>query len=161
LKHAELNNTYLGRLYRADKKVFALVSFFIVGTIYCLFNCSTFLFSNRCEEFPFLLYGMYSLREEPQETYTAYSLVIDGKEVNYSKLKDSQRELILSPLSHLSTSIDSNEFRQFKEWLFRYSVDMRGLETNKMDVYKLTCAYKQDGTPQVLKKELFYTYAIE
>src|SRR3954468_17221891 len=104
--------TYLVRLYKADEKVFALVALFILGTLYCLINCNTFLFSKRCEEFPFLLYGMYSLREEPQPTYTTYSLVIDGKEVNYSRLKDSQRELILSPLSHLPTSIDSVEFQR-------------------------------------------------
>jgi hypothetical protein len=157
----KLNCTYLALLYKADKKVFALISFFILGTLYCIINCNTFLFSNRCEEFPFLLYGMYSLREKPQEIYTTYSLVIDDKEVNYSKLKDSQRELILSPLEHLDDGIDSTKFKPFKEWLFRYSVDMRGLETNKMDVYKLTCAYKEDGSPQVLKKELFYTYVID
>src|SRR3954465_11714962 len=107
--------TYLSRLYKADKKVFALVALFILGTVYCIINCNTFLFSKRCEEFPFLLYGMYSLREEPQPTYTSYSLVIDGKEVNYSRLKDSQRELILSPLEHLSSSIDSTDLRRFKE----------------------------------------------
>jgi hypothetical protein len=152
---------YLVRLYKEERKVFALVIVFIMGTLYCIFNCNTFLFTKRCEEFPFLLFGMYSLREEPQQTYTTYSLVIDGKEVNYSRLKDSQRELILSPLSHLSSSIDSADFKRYKEWLFRYSVDMRGLETNRMDVYKLTCAYRANGTPEILKKELVYTYAID
>src|SRR3954470_5101115 len=124
----KLTDTFLGRLYKADKKVFALIVIFIAGTLYCLINCNTFLFSKRCEEFPFLLYGMYSLREEQQPTYTTYSLFIDGKEVNHSRLKDSQRELILSPLAHLPANIDSTELLRFKQWLFRYSVDMRGLE---------------------------------
>src|SRR5688572_7538046 len=105
-------NTFLFRLFNADKKLLAVIAFFASGTLYCVFNCNTFLFTRRCEEFPFLLYGMYSLKAEAQETYTAYSFVIDGKEVNYSKLKDSQRELITSPLLHaipLMDSLDANK----------------------------------------------------
>lgn len=159
-------NTYLFRLFRADKKLFAVIVFFMTGTLYCVFNCHTFLFTKRCEEFPFLLYGMYSLPVEAQKTYTTYSFVIDGKEVNYSKLKDSQKELITSPLLHaipLMDSIEANKEKvnRLKQWLFRYSVDMRGLETNGMEVYKLTCAYNKSGLPEVLKKELLYTYALQ
>lgn len=161
-----LKSTYLYRLFTTDKKLFALVSIYIACVLFCIFNCLTFLVSKRCEEFPFLLYGMYSLREEPQQTYTTYSFVIDGKEVNYSKLKDSQRELITSPLIHAiplmdSTDANTEKVNRFKEWLFRYSVDMRGLETNKMDVYQLTCAYNENGNPQVIKKELLYKYELK
>ncbi len=161
-----LKATYLYRLFNADKKLFALVSVFIAGTLYCIINCNTFLFAKRCEEFPFLLYGMYSLREEPQQTYTTYSFVIDGKQVNYSKLKDSQRELITSPLIHAvplmnSTEANAEKVNRFKEWLFRYSVDMRGLEKNTMDVYQLTCAYDKEGSPHIIKKELLYKYELK
>ncbi|MES2621498.1 MAG: hypothetical protein V4615_11665 [Bacteroidota bacterium] len=161
-----LKNTFLLRLFKTDKKLFVVILFFIVGTMYCIVNCNTFLFTRRCEEFPFLLYGMYSLPEETQETYTTYSFVIDGKEVNYAKLKDSQRELITSPLLHAfplmdSTGANKEKINKLKQWLFRYSVDMRGLETNAMDVYKLTCAYNKNGLPEVLKKELLYTYVLQ
>jgi len=116
------------------------------------------------EEFPFLLYGMYSLKEEAQNNYTAYSMVIDGREVNYSRLKEPQKELMISSLQHVIPFIEagiqkSKEVEAYKEWLFRYSVDMRGLESNKMSVYTLTCAYNSAGNPQILKKELLYTYA--
>ena len=113
-----------------------------------------------------MLYGMYSLPVEAQKTYTAYSFVIDGKEVNYSKLKDSQRELMISPLLHAiplmdSFAVNKKKVQRLKEWLFRYSVDMRGLETNQMEVYKLTCTYTEKGLPKILKKELLYAYALQ
>ena len=159
-------NTFLFRLLTVDKKVLALVSIFIAGTLYCIINCNTFLFAKRCEEFPFLLYGMYSLRQDPQQTYTTYSFVIDGKEVNYSKLKDSQKELITSPLIHAAPLMDSTEANEekvnrLKEWLFRYSVDMRGLQTNAMEVYQLTCTYSNEGSPHIIKKELLYKYELK
>ena len=163
---ANFKSTFLVQLYKGDKKLFALVSIFVAGTLFCIFNCNTFLFSKRCEEFPFLLYGMYSLKEPPQATYTTYSIFIGGEEVNYSKLKDSQRELLTSPLIHSVTLVDSTaknnaELQKLREWLFRYSVDMRGLQSNKMEVYKLTCAYNEVGLPHVMKKELLYVYALQ
>lgn len=159
-------DTYLFQLYKSDKKIFALVALYIAGIAYCIVNCNTFWFAKRCEEFPFLLFGMYSLYEKPQDTYTTYSIVIDGRGVNYSKLKDSQRELMNSPLLHSIALFDSTgkhdeKLMQLREWLFRYSVDMRGLETNKMEVYELTCAYNENGVPHILKKELLYSYALQ
>ena len=161
-----LETTYLYRLFIADKKLFALITIYVAGVLFCIFNCNTFLFFKRCEEFPFLLYGMYSLREEPQHTYTTYSFVIDGKEVNYSKLKDSQHEPITSPLIHAVPRMDSanahgEKVTSLKEWLFRYSVDMRGLEKNTMDVYQLTSAYNNEGSPHIIKKELLYKYELK
>jgi hypothetical protein len=155
-----LHQTYLIRLFHVDKKLFSIVALYVIGILYCIINCNTYLFAKRCEEFPFLLYGMYSLPEKNAETYTTYSIVIDGKEVNYSRLKDSQRELILSSLAHLNFG-DTLQTKQYMEWLFRYAVDMRGLETNRMDVYKLTCSYQEDGSPKLQRKDLLYTYAIE
>ena len=59
-----------------------------------------------------------------------------------------------------SAIANQEKVNRLKEWLFRYSVDMRGLETNKMEVYELTCAYRENGLPEILKKELLYAYAL-
>jgi hypothetical protein len=39
--------------------------------------------SRQREEFPFFLYGMYSLNELPQQNYYTYSITIGDQEIKY------------------------------------------------------------------------------
>jgi hypothetical protein len=151
-----LKNTFLFRLYKGDKTLFAIVALFLCGTLF-------YTFSGR-EQFPFLLYNANALKEYPKETYTSYSIVIDGKEVNYTRLKDSQRKLMLSSIRETKELMKQSKLTKeqktyFEKWLFTYSVDMRGVETNKMEVYELNCTYKDNGLPEITNKELLFSYA--
>jgi hypothetical protein len=115
------------------------------------------------EEFPFFLYGMYSLKEKPQDTYIAYTIKVDDTEIKYSKLRDSQRELITSTLGNAvplmeEGKLSAQEVSRFKNWLMNYCMDMRMTSDSKMDVFKLSCNYDSAGQIKVLKKELVYSY---
>ena len=151
-----LKNTFLFRLFRQDKLLFAFISVYILGICYYALR--------QREEFPFLLYGMYSLKEKPQDSYTTYSIKIDDTEIKYAKLRDSQRELITTTLDNAASLIEQDKLsaadeNNFKKWLMNYCLDMRMPSDSKMDVFKLSCNYDSLGQIKVLKKELVYTYA--
>ncbi|MDB5283589.1 MAG: hypothetical protein JWO06_2664 [Bacteroidota bacterium] len=151
-------NTFLYRLFSADKLLFGIIIVYALGVMYYSFR--------QREEFPFLLYGMYSLKEPAQQTYTTYSIVLDSQEIRYSKLRDAQRELINSTLTQAIPMMESGKMSRedsaaFKTWLMNYTADMRMVGDNKMHVYRLTCNYNQQGHVSVLKKEEVYTYGEE
>jgi hypothetical protein len=150
-----LENTFLFRLFRKDKILFALIALYMTGILYYSLR--------QREEFPFLLYGMYSLKEEPKETYTTYSVEVSEQEIKYGKLRDAQRELITSTLENgmpliAASKLSSSDEAKFKEWLMKYCLDMRLAGDNRMNVYKLSCNYDSAGQVKILKKELVYTY---
>jgi hypothetical protein len=150
-----LKNTYLFRLFRHDKLLFAVISLYMLGILYYALR--------QREEFPFLLYGMYSLKEKPQDAYIAYSIKVDDTEIKYSKLRDSQRELITSTLENAESLIakgklNATDENKFKAWLMNYCLDMRMPNDSKMDVFKLSCNYDSAGQIKVLKRELVYSY---
>ena len=116
------------------------------------------------EEFPFWLYGMYSLKEKPQPTYSTYSIVIDDVEIRYARLRDAQRELMTSTIDNAipllaEHKLSAADEQKFKAWLMNYCLDMRMTSDSKMDIFKLTCNYDDAGQIKVLKKELVYSYA--
>ncbi len=152
-----LKLTFLFRLWVTDKKLFTVVLLYIAGILFCIFNCNTFLFSNRCEEFPFLLYGMYSLKEEPRETYSHYIISIDGKILQGSPLSDSRYELVNSVIEHVEGMDIPLEEKQRK----RDSV-LRWLESyvpgeNRIAVFRNTVAYNSAGEQEPLHTELLFT----
>ncbi|HWB63594.1 MAG TPA: hypothetical protein VG603_08810 [Chitinophagales bacterium] len=153
-----IKNTWFGQLYANSKWLFALVCIYGLGILYYA--------AHQREEFPFLLYGMYSLKVGPSPTYTAYSIELGEQEIKYIKLRDAQREMIGSNLEHAMPMIEdgtmsADEQAAFKKWLMNYCNDMRISGDNKMNVYKLTCYYDETGKVHVLKKELVLTYATE
>ena len=150
-----LKNTFLFRLFRQDKLLFTVIILYLAGVFYHVLK--------QREEFPFFLYGMYSLKEKPQESYIAYSIKVDDTEIKYSKLRDSQRELITSTLGNAVPLLEEGklspeEVSRFKNWLMNYCMDMRMISDSKMDVFKLSCNYDSAGQIIVLKKELVYSY---
>lgn len=144
-----LQKTFLYKVLKADKVLFGFFIFYIAGLLF-------FALKSR-EEFPFLLYGMYSLKEPAKPEYTTYEIFLAGQKVDYSRLWDSQRELITANLSAYE-SLSTDKQQAFKEWLFRYVADMRTIDNNTLRVEKLHCAYT-DGKPLVLKRETLFDYA--
>jgi hypothetical protein len=153
-----IEKLFLYKLLKADKALFVAVCLYLLGILYYAVH--------QREEFPFLLYGMYSLKEEPKSSYMTYSIELEGQEIKYAKLRSVQREMISSTLNLAiplieKGKIDSIDELKLKKWLMDYSGDMRLLGQNKMDVYRLTCNYNEAGKIQVLKKQLIYTYATD
>lgn len=145
-------------MWKADKRLFALIAIYITGLAWFALR--------QHEEFPFLLYGMYSLKEKPQDTYIAYAIKVDGKEVRYTTLWDLQKEMIVSPLTHAiplyeSGKISEHEMKQLYAWLFRYMADMRMVEDNTMTIEKLTCRYAPNGSAEVINRETVINYVAE
>jgi hypothetical protein len=149
---------FLLRLFRIDKVLFAAVCLYITGVLYHALK--------QREEFPFFLYGMYSLKVPPQPNYYTYSITIGGQEIKYAKLRDAQKELIESSLEHAvpmmqAGTLSKDDELKFKRWLMNYCLDMRMPGDNTMNVYRLSCSYNAAGQIAVDKRELIYTYAGE
>lgn len=140
-----MKNTFLFRVYREFKLLFVVAIIFIVGTLW-------FALKSR-EEFPFLLFGMYSLKEEAQEEYIAYSIMVDGSEIVYKNMYDPQRELVSTTLSNTVAVNGLLSNTSFTNWLKGYTAG-----GNPMEIYKLTCTYLPDGKPQITKRELIYPH---
>jgi len=150
-----LKNTFLFRLFGKDKLLFAVIAIYITGVLYYTLR--------QREEFPFLLYGMYSLKEPGKDRYTTYSVEVDEMEIRYGKLRDAQRELITTTMENAipllqQGKLSNADAANFKAWLMRYCLDMRLSGDNKMNIYKLTCAYNDKGQAKILNKELVYSY---
>ncbi len=150
-----LKNTFLFRLFRADKLLFGVIAFYMLGVAYYALR--------QREEFPFFLYGMYSLKEKPQPTYSTYSIVIDDVEIRYARLRDAQRELMTASIDNAlpllaAGKLSAADEQKFKAWLMNYCLDMRMTSDSKMNIFKLTCSYDDAGRIKVLKKDLVYTY---
>ena len=141
-----LRSTFLYTLYREFKLLFVIALDFLLGTTW-------FALHSR-EEFPFLLFGMYSLKETKQPEYVAYTIVIEGKDIVYDNLPDAKQELVATSLAN-TVSLDTNSLDNaaFTNWLNRYAANEESLE-----IYKLTCAYTLNGTPQIIKRERLYPH---
>lgn len=143
-----LSNSFFYRVFQADKKLFVVFAFYALGVLY-------FALKQR-EEFPFLLYGMYSLKEEAKPNYVTYQIAIDGKVLETTKLKDAKAELITSPLAHIAGEIETGkandaDLAAYANWLLKYVG-----EGNSVTIYKLSCGYSAKGEPTIITKELLY-----
>ena len=150
-----IKNTFLFRLFDKDKLLFAIIAIYMTGVLYHALR--------QREEFPFFLYGMYSLKEKPKDAYVAYSIKVDDTEIKFAKLRDAQRELITTTLDNAVPLLESGKLsktdeNKFKSWLMNYCLDMRMPSDSKMDVFKLSCNYDSAGQIKILKKELVYSY---
>ncbi len=144
-----LKHTFLYRVFQADKKLFALFSLYILGVLYGV--------RYSREEFPFMLYGMYSLPETNQQEYVTYRIEVDGRAVPFTTMWDSQKELFTSPLTSYD-SLTENYRAQFQPWLLRYASANAG---KKLRVYRLTCRYNANGVPQIISQTELFNYAAE
>ncbi|MFM2307654.1 MAG: hypothetical protein RLZZ367_2323 [Bacteroidota bacterium] len=137
-----IQNTFLYKTYRDFKLLFAIVVLWAVGSLWYALHSH--------EEFPFLLFGMYSLKQQAKPEYTQYALITDdGKEFIYANLKDPQRELLQHGIANTADATQSSpEFvawvkrtttkgQPFKIVLRRYTYNAKGqpVETSTQIVY--------------------------
>lgn len=145
----QLKNTYLFRLYTQFKALFVVVCMFIGGTLWFAFHSH--------EEFPFLLYGMYSLPESANDTCEWYSIELFGREITYEDFPDTKRELITSPLYHYNSEKPTNITpTEFYGWLFFYLQKTVSLEGPQIKVNQYLYRYNKQGRPILLSKKVVY-----
>ena len=148
-----INNTYLARVLKENRALFILMCAYILGVLYYA--------SRQREEFPFLLYGMYSLNEYAQPEYITYTITIGDKEINYDELPDTKKELITVPLAKALAAqerfeMDGMALVKLQAWLYEYTGAKE--QGGKMSINKLTCRYGEDGRPVIVNKETIAIY---
>jgi len=150
-----LENTYFIQLLRTDKLLFVLIAVYVLGLGY-------FALRQR-EEFPFLLYGMYSLKVEQQpQSISTIELIIANDTLPLSTLRDPQRELLATTLGHaVQCEPDSLQLRALQAWIFRYVADMRMVASNKMQVHRLSASVDEGGNIGSVKREIIFDYEME
>ena len=97
-----MKKLFLIRIYRENKFLFYIFCLFCTGQIFFLWK--------GVETTPFYLYGMYSAKQYPKESYRIFIIEINGKEFNYDKLPSANREMTISSLEHYC-ALDENNFR--------------------------------------------------
>jgi hypothetical protein len=151
----KLEKTYFGQLYQADKLLFSILLILVLGTGF-------FAFRQR-EEFPFLLYGMCSLKETNRPTsISTLELIVANDTLQLSTLRDPQRELIETTIEHaLVNDLDSAQAKKLQAWTFRYVADMRMVASNTMQVHRLSATADEAGGIGMVKREIIYDYEME
>jgi hypothetical protein len=139
-----MKNTFLFRVYAQSRFLFSLAVIAIAATLYCA--------AIRTEQFPFLLYGMYSTIDCGYGEYATYSLEIGGKEIAVTTMCDAKQELVGTTMANAMGAENWMETREaLAGWLKRYTGG-RG----EVKIYKLQCVYTAEGKLLVKKRELLY-----
>lgn len=143
---------YLYRVFTHSKLLFTFFLLFVFGTLISAYRTQ--------EQFPFLLYGMYSQKEFAQANYTTYRMEISGQPIIWSNLPDAQHELIQTTLLNAiglreSNRINDAEWEKFMRWLFVYSADMRMIDENVMSIYEVNCRYVNGNLVKDSEKQIY------
>jgi hypothetical protein len=141
---------YLVKLYKHSKILFTIITLYIAGVLYYA--------AHQREEFPFLLYGMYSLKETGQNEYVTYQVKVNGVELDYHSLPDAERELITSPLYQVAGNDSTGDVQKIKAWLGRY-LARKKQGTSQIDINRIVCTYGTNGSPFVLSNKPIAEYA--
>jgi hypothetical protein len=183
-----MKETYLYKLYRADKLLFYAIAVFILGQL--------FFTIKGVETFPWLNYGMYS---QPVTTVkqplTVYNIKIGGNSISYNKLLDPQREMVFSSLAYydnlnnptgdeqrvekviddrLKSKLNTTQLAFVKSrllnnaavkdkypiWLLRYIGDMRMLDVASIQIERSAVNYSA-GKIQILHTDTLAIYSDE
>lgn len=123
---------------------------YVVGVLYCA--------AHQREEFPFLLYGMYSLKETRQNEYVTYQIKVNGVELDYRMLPDAKRELVTSVLYKAAATGNADELQKIKLWLSRY-LARENQDGTIIEINRLVCTYGANGRPFVLSNKPIAEYA--
>jgi len=135
---------YLVKLYKHSKILFTIITLYIAGVLYYA--------AHQREEFPFLLYGMYSLKEVGQPQYVTYAIKVNGEELDYQILPDAKRELITSPVYQVAGSDSTSDVQKIKAWLSKYLADRKQYKS-EIEISRVVCSYGPNGKPYVLSKQ--------
>lgn len=171
---------FLIRVYKENKFLFFLFSFFCLGQI--------FFFYKGAETTPFYLYGMYSANQSPKEEYPVFVIEINRKVFNYDDLPSANREMIISSLEHYRTLVqnnfrdtilpvvekrfkrkvseenfqvianrlinDSTDRKPYQNWLKDYLMQTTGEEIKELKVF--TGYFSYDPQFHLMRKELLF-----
>ena len=144
-----LSNTYLFQLYQHFKALFVAVLILFTGTAW-------FALHSR-EEFPFMLYGMYSLKETAPQQYISYSIFIHGREIIYSNYPDTGRELITSTVQHYETEQPEGlPAEEFYGWLLSYINGFGTTDGTDIKAYRNISIYNESGVPRIISQQLLF-----
>ncbi|HLP52603.1 MAG TPA: hypothetical protein VK154_17060 [Chitinophagales bacterium] len=140
-----IQNTFIYKAYREFKLLFAIVGVWAIGTLW-------FALHSR-EEFPFLLFGMYSLKEEARSEYETYSVVVDGKELVYADYRDARRELLVSAVSN-NAARNTLAAERFQLWVKQTTGG------KPFEIVKRKYSYNDKGQPVNTYTQIVYPYDI-
>ncbi|MBL0308719.1 MAG: hypothetical protein IPP77_03265 [Bacteroidetes bacterium] len=143
------------RLYQTDKLLFAVVGIYVLGLAYG--------WRLDREEFPFLLYGMYSLKEESKATYSTYSIEFNGKELDQNSLLNPKKELLMTTTAHVVPLMDSvlkgEDKESFARWLLRCGAIGNKMHHDEVNIYKMKALYDESGRINLVHHEAIFSYA--
>ncbi|HLP19326.1 MAG TPA: hypothetical protein VK174_03460 [Chitinophagales bacterium] len=141
----KLQNSFLVTAYKEFKLLFAIVAVWAIGTLW-------FALHSR-EEFPFLLFGMYSLKEEAKPEYITYTLVVDGKELIYADYRDARRELLVSAVSNNAAG-NTLAAERFQLWVKQTTGG------KPFEIVQRKYRYNDKGQPVNTHTQIVYPYDI-
>ena len=135
---------YLKRLFQHSK-----IAFF---TIIVLIGCQAFFIRKQSEQFPFLIYGMYSQKVSPKSDYKGIRIYYNYQPLLRSQYTDLEWEMLNTPLRTYffkgANGAWTNSFRQFgiqwkqesefKEWYQEYADDILGNSEDRISAVIVT-----------------------
>jgi len=167
-----IENLFLYKVYRYNKKLFFLFLAFTGVTLFC--NLTGF------EITPFYVWGMYSQKEIPAGSYTIYRISVNDKLLDYSTgYLPANRFFLTSPLSYFETIKDDNDptlmflnhklvgnysfikafalnvmnskndIEKFPEWYKRYLEQTTGEKVKRLTVDVLQVSYTADNSIKI------------
>jgi hypothetical protein len=167
-----MENVFLYKVYRYNKKLFFFFLAFAGFTLFC--NLAGF------EITPFYVWGMYSQKETPVKEYPVYKITANGKLVDYSTgYFPANRFFLLSPLSYygsIKTPDDPTdiflkeklkeryewvrpyagrvlnspqEVKEFPAWFSRYVGQTKGERIKNLKVELLLVSYEKDNSIKI------------
>ena len=145
----KLKNIFLFRLYQTDKALFVFLFLYMAGLAYG--------WRLDREQFPFLLYGMYSLKEKPKDSYNTYTIEINNNEIKSYDLLNPKKETVFTTTSHFSELIESEanttNKQSFYKWLLRYT-DKKDSTHNSIKIYRIECQYYISGKAAIKDRKV-------
>lgn len=167
-----MENFFLCKVYRYNKKLFFFFLTFAVFTLFC--NLAGF------EITPFYVWGMYSQKEAPAKEYSIFRITSNDKVVDYSTgYFPANRFFLISPLSYYA-SIKNNddptgiflkqklkdkyqwirpyagrvlnsrkEVDEFPGWFLRYVEQTTGEKIKELKVDLLLVSYENDNSIKI------------
>ncbi len=167
-----MENFFLYKVYRYNKKLFFFFLAFAVFTLFC--NLAGF------EITPFYVWGMYSQKEIAPKEYPVFRIIANGKLVDYSSgYFPANRFFLQSPLAYYAqaktegdpTAVfleqklkdkysfvqpyaprvlnSGKEISEFPAWYSRYLQQTTGEKVDSLKVDLLQISYQNDGAIKI------------
>ena len=151
-----MQQTYLFKLYKDFKLLFAAVVLWLAGTGWFALHSH--------EEFPFLLYGMYSLKEKPKEYYSHVLIDVNDEPFLHTWRNDAQNELLVSPVEQIATSglpesEKQKKYEQLAKWLATY-LNPAANDSIKITATEHLVSFDSASHPETKNFNTLFNYAV-